>query len=355
MSTLIQIRDAGVAADGGDGFDSPAKQKAANRSAYNNRPFLSLRRAKKFLGAVKLKLFLVFFALSVVVLVSYRLSSWMGWNPHYSSSVSSTSRGGYTVLINSWRQKSLLKQTVAHYASCHSADAIHVVWSESELPSEKLKTYLNKIVVLKSRKAQKPNFRFDINTDDKSNSRFRPIKDLGTDAVFSVDDDVIVPCSNLDFAFSVWQTAPFTMVGFVPRMHWLDKKQNNVAYYKYGGWWSVWWMGTYSMVLSKAAFFHRQYLDLYAHKMSLSIQNHVSRERSCEDIAMSLLVANATGGPPIWVKGKIYEMGASGISSLRGHSHRRNKCLNDLISLYGTLPLVSTNVKAVSARNEWLW
>lgn len=53
--------------------------------------------------------------------------------------------------------------------------------------------------------------------------------------------------------------------------------------------------------------------------------------------------------------GKIYEIGASGISSLRGHSNRRNKCLNDLISLYGTLPLVSTNVKAVSARKEWLW
>jgi len=53
--------------------------------------------------------------------------------------------------------------------------------------------------------------------------------------------------------------------------------------------------------------------------------------------------------------GKIYEIGASGISSLRGPSPRRNRCLNDLISLYKTSPLVSTNVKAVSARNEWLW
>ncbi|XP_027359118.1 glycosyltransferase family 64 protein C4-like [Abrus precatorius] len=354
MSTLIQIRDAAVA-DAGDGFYSPAKQKAANRSAYNNRSLLFLRRAKQFLGAAKFKLFLAFFALSVIVLVTSRLNSWMGWNPHHSSSVSSISRGGYTVLINTWRQKSLLKQTVAHYASCHSADAIHVVWSESELPSEMLKKYLNKIVVSKSQKAHKPNFRFDISADDTSNSRFKPVKDIRTDAIFSVDDDVIVPCSTLDFAFSVWQSAPFTMVGFVPRMHWIDKEQNNVPYYRYGGWWSVWWMGTYSMVLSKAAFFHRKYLDLYSQEMPPSIQDYVSSERACEDIAMSLLVANATGGPPIWVKGKIYEIGASGFSSMRGHSHQRNKCLNDLISLYGTLPLVSTNVKAVSARNEWLW
>lgn len=259
------------------------------------------------------------------------------------------------MLINSWKQNSLLKQAVAHYASCRNAEAIDVVWNDSEPPSETLKMHLNKIGLLKSQRTHKPNFKFDINAKDQSNSRFKPVKDLTTDAIFSVDDDVIVPCHTLDFAFSVWQSAPFTMVGFVPRMHWLDKEQSNVAYYRYGGWWSVWWTGTYSMVLAKAAFFHKKYLDLYTHEMSPSIQNYVSRERNCEDIAMSLLVANATGGPPIWVKGKIYEMGASSISSLKGHSQRRNKCLNDLISLYGTLPLVPTNVKAVSARNEWLW
>ena len=118
-------------------------------------------------------------------------------------------------------------------------------------------------------------------------------------------------------------------------------QEHGDTYYKYGGWWSVWSMGTYSMVLSKAAFFHRKYLDLYTHKMPSPIHDYVSRERlaviillsfrdfyfcdkintllfnyffnvpnwisisyrNCEDIAMSLLVANATGAPPIWVKG----------------------------------------------------
>lgn len=53
--------------------------------------------------------------------------------------------------------------------------------------------------------------------------------------------------------------------------------------------------------------------------------------------------------------GKIYEIGSSGISSLKGQSNRRNKCLNDFVSLYGQMPLVSTNVKAVDARKEWFW
>lgn len=74
----------------------------------------------------------------------------------------------------------------------------------------------------KSQTAHKPNFRFDLNEEDNLNNRFKPIEDLRTDAIFSVDDDVIVPCRTLDFAFTVWKTAPHTMVGFVPRVHWLD-------------------------------------------------------------------------------------------------------------------------------------
>lgn len=53
--------------------------------------------------------------------------------------------------------------------------------------------------------------------------------------------------------------------------------------------------------------------------------------------------------------GEIHEIGASGISSLKGHSNRRNKCLNDFISLYGSMPLISTNGKAVDSRHEWFW
>nr|VDD10785.1 unnamed protein product [Brassica rapa] len=33
-------------------------------------------------------------------------------------------------------------------------------------------------------------------------------------------------------------------------------KMIKANYYSYSVWWSVWWSGTYSMILSKAAFFH---------------------------------------------------------------------------------------------------
>ncbi|KAH9317284.1 hypothetical protein KI387_019053 [Taxus chinensis] len=307
-------------------------------------------------GSLRLKILLPLCTLFVLLLIAARTGSLMGWRYHDSPPIKSTnSRQHYTVLINTWKRNSLLKQAVAHYASCSSIDAIHVVWSEDDPPSETLQSHLRKVVYSKSQSNFKPEFRFDLNEEDNLNNRFKPIQGLRTDALFSIDDDVIVPCPTLEFAFSVWQSAPDSMVGFVPRMHWVDAKKSDPIHYNYGGWWSVWWMGTYSMVLSKAAFFHKKYLEMYTYQMPASIQEYVSRERNCEDIAMSFLVANATGAPPIWVKGKLFEIGSSGISSLKGHSHRRNRCLNDFVTLYGYMPLVPSNVKAVDAQYEWFW
>ena len=90
MSTLVGI--SGEDANSIDALYSPAKEKAANRGAYSSRSPLLLRRARQLFGEAKLKVFLGFFALCVVVFVTSRLSSFMGWNPHYPSSVSSPSR-----------------------------------------------------------------------------------------------------------------------------------------------------------------------------------------------------------------------------------------------------------------------
>ena len=118
-------------------------------------------------------------------------------------------------MINTWRRHALLRRSVAHYAACAGVEAVHVVWSEPRPPPETLR---RGVLVNGTRRGT---VRFEINEADSLNNRFRPIRSLGTDAVFSVDDDLIVPCSTLRFAFDVWQSAPSAMVGFVPRMHWL--------------------------------------------------------------------------------------------------------------------------------------
>ncbi|KAL0359195.1 UNVERIFIED_CONTAM: Glycosyltransferase family 64 protein C4 [Sesamum angustifolium] len=307
-------------------------------------------------GSAKIKLLLACCILFTIIALSGRTTSFMGWK-QYAGSLprSSLPRKGYTLLINTWKRNDLLKQSISHYASCPGLDSIHIVWSEPDPPSESLINFLNHVIKLNSKHGREVVLKFDINKEDSLNNRFKEIKDLKSDVVFSIDDDIIFPCTTVEFAFSVWQSAPDTMVGFVPRIHWIDKSNGNQDKYTYSGWWSVWWTGTYSMILSKAAFFHKKYLSMYTYEMPLSIREYVTKNRNCEDIAMSFLVANATGAPPIWVKGSIFEIGSTGISSLGGHHEKRTECVNWFAAEYGRMPLVSTSVKAVDSRCSWFW
>lgn len=125
--------------------------------------------------------------------------------------------------MNTWKRYDLLKQSISHYSSCPGLESIHIVWSEPSPPSDPLKKFLNHIVQSNSGHEQQVELKFDINKEDSLNNRFKEIKDLRTDAVFSIDDDVIFSCSSVEFAFNVWRSAPDTMVGFVPRIHWVDQ------------------------------------------------------------------------------------------------------------------------------------
>ena len=132
-------------------------------------------------------------------------------------------RKGYALLINTWKRNDLLKQSISHYTLCPRLDSIHIVWSEPDPPSNSLVKFLNRVVQSKATDGRKIELKFNINKEDSLNNRFKEISDLKTDAIFSIDDDIIFPCSSVEFAFSVWQSAPDTMVGFVPRMHWADQ------------------------------------------------------------------------------------------------------------------------------------
>ena len=82
---------------------------------------------------------------------------------------------------------------------------------------------------------------------DSLNNRFRPLLPIETEAVFSVDDDLHVPCETLDFTHGVWRAAPRAMVGFMPRMHGAGPGGRLV----YETWWHVWRHGVYSLILTK--------------------------------------------------------------------------------------------------------
>ena len=75
---------------------------------------------KGLIGSVKIKILLPFCLIFTFIVIVGRAASFMGWHHH---SPQPRSRKEYTVLINTWRQNDLLKQSVAHYVGCSSVDA----------------------------------------------------------------------------------------------------------------------------------------------------------------------------------------------------------------------------------------
>lgn len=183
--------------------------------------------------------------------------------------------------------------------------------------------------------------------------------------MFNVDDDMIVDCRSLYFAFEAWRASSETLVGFNPRLHTpvrhpvetplsqralrLEPKAPAArtaqpCSYRYRHYWFVWWHGVYSMVLTKAAFCHHKYFEMYTNNLPREIWDFVHANKNCEDIAMQFLIANATGLPPVWVRGHYRDSGvldfSGGISTGSGHRVKRDECLTVFAEVFGRMPLV---------------
>ncbi len=254
---------------------------------------------------------------------------------------------GITVLINTYERHDKMETSVAYYSKCPLVQQIGIVWSERGEPPEAL--------ARKYAKSRSPVINFERHPTGSLNNRFKPLQNAHSDAIFSVDDDMQVPCDELALAYQVWKGSQRSMVGYMPRMH----IRGSDGQYIYRCWWRVWWHGSYSIILTKASFLHHDFLDAYTNHMPQSIRDLVDKNRNCEDIAMQFLMANMTKLPPIYVKGHLGDSGVlGGISTnsnvvTASHMDARSQCLNDLVHIYGYNPLVSSNFVVDSASNGW--
>lgn len=60
---------------------------------------------------------------------------------------------------------------------------------------------------------------------------------------------------------------------------------------RYLHWQHTWWNGMYSIMLTKAALLHRDYLALYDAVVPKFFLESIDKNRNCEDIAMAYVVA----------------------------------------------------------------
>uniref|UniRef100_A0A8C1YPY5 Exostosin glycosyltransferase 1a n=1 Tax=Cyprinus carpio TaxID=7962 RepID=A0A8C1YPY5_CYPCA len=188
-------------------------------------------------------------------------------------------------------------------------------------------------------------------------SRFLPYDNIRTDAILSLDEDTVLSTTEVDFAFTVWQSFPERIVGYPARSHFWDSNKERWGY-------TSKWTNDYSMVLTGAAFYHRYYNYLYTQYLPGSLKSMVDQLSNCEDILMNFLVSAVTKMPPIKVTQKkqyketmmgqvrnlinsVFHLQTSRASRWADPDHfaQRQTCMNKFASWFGTMPLVHSQMR----------
>jgi hypothetical protein len=115
-------------------------------------------------------------------------------------------------------------------------------------------------------------------------SRFKTQpSNISTDAVFSVDDDLMIAEEDIDHAFDVWKAHPWGVVGF---------NERKCIRSKTGFMCSDHHDGTYHFILTNSAFIHRNYLDLFDRRIEPSLLDEIDRRMNCENLAINILASD---------------------------------------------------------------
>ena len=189
-------------------------------------------------------------------------------------------------------------------------------------------------------------------TNNSLNNRFIPNKAIETEAILSLDDDVLLTHEDILFGFKVWQNARTRIVGYVGRYHTWDFNEKNWKY-RY----DIIDSGNYSMALTNAAFFHVSYLQIYTKHMPHIIRHKIDELMNCEDIAINFMVSFLSQCPPLLVDSNIDVLRPEdGLSQANDHYEERDWCLNYFSDLFGYMPLVynyfkASQVKITSVQN----
>lgn len=200
------------------------------------------------------------------------------WAPAFPIPVNG-STDAFTILILSYGPRlPLLKGTIKHYSSCPSASNAVIVWNAGPPPPEE--------ALLKS--ASIP-VRLRVEPSNSLNNRFKPDPDIPTRAVFSVDDDIRIPCRDIEAGFAKWRRNPFSLVGYFPRFI------EGTPYPVFRGESYVVETGKYNAILTGATFIDASNMfPAYWSDSMTAARAVVDREFNGEDLLMNFVVANMT-------------------------------------------------------------
>lgn len=211
--------------------------------------------------------------------------------------------------------------------------------------------YLNKIIVVWNNIHREPPetwpslhipVEFIRVTENSLNNRFIPWDRIETESVLSLDDDIDLMQQEIVLAFRVWRENRDRIVGFPARYH---ARYGDSMYYNSNHTCQM------SMILTGAAFLHKNYLTAYTYQMPSKIREHVDSIKNCEDIAMNFLVSHLTRKPPIKTTSRWTLKCPTCTESLfkeDTHFEKRHECIRIFTKIYGYNPLRFSQFRADS-------
>lgn len=148
---------------------------------------------------------------------------------------------GFTAVILTYDRPQSLFTLIEQVATVPSLSKILVIWN-NQMKAPPAASHWPKI--------DKP-MKVIRTPENKLSNRFYPYDEIETEAILSIDDDIIMMTSDeIEFAYQVWREFPDRIVGFPSRVHLWDAAARKWKYESE-------WTNEISMVLTGIAFYHK--------------------------------------------------------------------------------------------------
>jgi len=161
----------------------------------------------------------LFVAAFIVVLTVFRLWLWHERSdllPNDPEEDASNYKKEYTVVINAYRRDDFLRESIKHYGQCGRVAWIYVIWNDIERsipPSLAMNhtivmQHLEPNVTVKDLIDKRGRLVYFVDKRNVISNRFRP-RPFATEAVFSVDDDMLYDCDTMASGHDAWLRLAF--------------------------------------------------------------------------------------------------------------------------------------------------
>jgi hypothetical protein len=203
----------------------------------------------------------------------------------------------FTLVVMSYEsRRPLLEGYIRNHQQCPSVGEILIVWNQQQEEGALEKNDKN------GNKRPPPNalrdfpwatvpIRVRTHLNNSLSNRYLPDDQLRYRGALSLDDDLRLPCADVEHAFATWRSSPSSLTGFVPRLAEVSTtpryQTEPEAIAK--GW--------YNLILTGAAFIDsRSSFPAYwsASKTMQNARGLVESLHNCDDLLMNFIVANST-------------------------------------------------------------